>query len=204
MFHRSALKSILNYKVNIVIKVLIMSDFIIFSAGNLLAPIFAIFVMERIHGAGLEVVGICASLYYIAKALVELPVGRFIDKTKSEKDDLWTALLGTILTAVIYVVYMFIDQVWQLYVAHIILGMAAALAYPGWYSIFTRHVDKDKKGVEWSLYDVMMGIGMSISAALGAFIADYYGFNTLMMIAFVVTTIGALLLISIRNKIYKS
>ncbi len=202
MYHRSILRAVLNYKINIVIKVLIFSDFMIFAASNLLSPIFAIFIISRIPSAGLETVGLCAAIYFISKAVFELPVGRFIDKTRSEKDDLYTALLGTILTAAVYLAYIFINSTWQLYLSNIILGAGAALAYPGWYSIFTRHVDTDKKGVEWSLYDVMMGLGMSISAALGAFIADYYGFNVLFVLIFVFTVIGALLLLSIKNKIY--
>ena len=202
MYHRSILRAIMNYRINLVIKVLIMSDFLIFAAGNLLSPIFAIFVVQGVAGAGLEEVGICASIFYITKAVCEMPVGKYIDRTLSERDDLYTALLGTILISMVYLSYCFISQVWQLYLAQVALGAGAALAYPGWYTIFTRHIDNDKKGVEWSLYDVMMGIGMALSSALGAFIADVYGFQVLFVLVFVITLIGALLLIMIKNKIY--
>jgi len=202
MYHRSIVRAILNFKINVVIKVLIMSDFLIFAASNLMSPIFAIFIVKQISGAGLEVVGICASIFYVTKAVCEMPIGRYIDRTRGERDDLYMALGGTMITAAVYLSYIFIDHVWQLYLAQLFLGFGAAMAYPGWYTIFTRHVDHDKQGVEWSLYDVMMGIGMAMSSALGAFIADVYGFDILFMIIFFVTIVGSVLLLSIRHKIY--
>lgn len=202
MYYRSIVRSIMNYKINLVIKILILSDFLIFVASNLLSPIFAIFILQKISGATMETVGICASIFYASKAIFEIPVGRFIDKTMSEKDDLYSALLGTVLTAGVYLSYCFLTSVWQIYLAQVVLGLCAAMAYPGWYSIFTRHIDGDKKAVEWSVYDVTMALGIAMAASLGAFIADQYGFYTLFVVISIVTTVGALLLLMIKNKIY--
>jgi DHA1 family quinolone resistance protein-like MFS transporter len=185
-----------------VIKVLIFSDFLIWSAYNFLAPVFAIYITGNIAGATIETVGIASALYFVCKSVFEVPVGIFIDKTKGEKDDLYTAICGTILFALIYVLYVFIDSVWQLYVLQMFLGISAALAFPGWYSIFTRHIDKEKEGFEWSLYDVFLGLGIAAASALGAFIADFFGFNVLFLVVSSITILGALLLLMIRNKIY--
>jgi MFS family permease len=82
------------------------------------------------------------------------------------------------------------------------MGLAAAIAFPGWYSIFTKHVDKGKEGFEWSLYDVVLGLGMAGMAALGGFLADAYGFNVLFVLISGFTLMGALLLLVIKNRIY--
>lgn len=202
MYYKGIFRSLKNIKVNIVIKILILSDFLIWSAYNLLAPVFAIFITNHIQGATIEVVGIASGLYFICKSVFEVPVGVYIDKTKGEKDDLYTAIGGTIMFALIYILYIYIDQVWQLYVLQVFLGISAALAFPGWYSIFTRHVDKDQEGFEWSMYDVMLGVGIAAASALGAFIADIFGFRYLFLIVSAITILGAVFLFLIKNKIY--
>lgn len=189
--------------INWVIKILILSDFLIWSAQQLYAPIFAVFVTDQIAGGSLEVVGISSSIYFIVRSIVEAPIGMWIDRTKAEKDDLYTALWGTCLTALVMFGYPFITEVWQLYLAQVVLGIGAAIAFPGWYSIFTQHIDKNKEALEWSLYDVLLGLGMAGAAALGGFLATVYGFDALFTLSGVSTIIGALLLLSIRKKICK-
>ncbi len=202
MYHRLVSRSIRHYNVNIIIKILILSDFIIWSANQLLAPIFAIFVIDKISGS-IEVVGIASAIYLISKSIFEIPVGTYIDKAKNEKYDLYTALIGTILVAVVYFMYMYITSVWHIYVLQALMGLGAALSFPGWYSIFTKHIDKGKEAYEWSLYDVLLGIGMAATAALGGFIAERFGFQVLFALIGSFTLLGALLLLMIRKNVSK-
>ena len=190
-----------HYQVNLVIKILIISDFLIWSSYQLLAPFFAIFVTEKISNGSIEVVGIAAAIYLIVKSIFEIPVGIYIDRSKSEIDDLFVSILGTILTAVAYFSYIFIDSVSQLYILQGVLGLGAAIAFPGWYSIFTHHIDKGKEAFEWSLYDVFLGIGMAAAAAAGGFLADQYGFDMLFLIVGLFTMMGAILLFLVIGKI---
>jgi len=193
----------MSYRVNLIIKILIASDFIIWSSVNLVSPIFAIFVVDRLPGGSIASMGIASMIYFIAKSIVEIPVGTYIDRSSSERDDLYSALLGTVLSAVVFFLYPSINTVWQLYVLQAVSGAAAAIAFPGWYSIFTRHVDKAKEAFEWSLYDVLLGLGMAFTAALGAFMVERFGFDVVFYIVGVLVFYGAVLLFIIRNKIYQ-
>jgi MFS family permease len=203
MYHRGIIRSLAHLKVNVVIKILILSDFAIWSAANLIAPIFAIFVVDKIPGGSIEVVGIATMIFLVVKSIFEVPIGIWIDKSKSEKDDLYTAFLGTLVSAAVYFLYPQVDSVVQLYLLQALLGVATAAAYPGWFSIFTRHIDKSKEAFEWSLYDVLLGLGMAATAALGAFMVDAYGFDVIFYIIGTATVIGALLLVVIKNKVHK-
>lgn len=203
MYSRAVARFVRQFRINWVIKILIVSDFLIWSAQQLFAPVFAVYVTQQIAGGSLEVIGISASIYFIIRSIVEAPVGLWIDRTKSEKDDLYTAFWGTLLTALVMFWYTFMTQVWELYLAQVVLGIGAAIAFPGWYSIFTRHIDKNKEALEWSLYDVLLGLGMAAAAALGGFMATVYGFDVLFNLAGVGTILGALLLLTLRNKICK-
>ena len=203
MYHRGVMRSLMSYRVNLIIKILIASDFIIWSSVNLVSPIFAIFVVDRLPGGSIASMGIASMIYFIAKSIVEIPVGTYIDRSSSERDDLYSALLGTVLSAVVFFLYPSINTVWQLYVLQAVSGAAAAIAFPGWYSIFTRHVDKAKEAFEWSLYDVLLGLGMAFTAALGAFMVERFGFDVVFYIVGVLVFYGAVLLFIIRNKIYQ-
>jgi len=200
MYYKSVIRSIQYYKVNAVIKALILSDFLIWSSYQLIAPIFAIFVTDRIQ-ASIEIVGITAAIYLVTRSIMEIPVSIIIDKSKSERDDLFTALVGTLIAAGVYISYIFITEVWQLYMLQVILGLGAGLAFPGWSALFTHHIDRKAAGFEWSLYDVTLGIGMAATAALGGFIADKFGFNTLFFIVGAFVACGSLILLAIRHKI---
>ncbi|HEC64182.1 MAG TPA: MFS transporter [bacterium] len=166
------------YKINPVIRTLILTDLTFWSASNLLAPIFAVFVVEELTGGSIEIVGIAATLYLFARSLTEIPVGIILDKLKGEKDDLFSIMIGNFLTGIIFFTFPFVvKSVEALYIYQVLLGAVFALSAPGWYTIFTRHIDKDEEGFEWGLYDVVISIGMASTAAIGGFLAAEYGFD---------------------------
>jgi MFS family permease len=202
MYSRVMLKALKEKKMNLVVKILIISDVIIWSSCALLTPIFAIFITDKI-GGNIEVVGITTALYFISKAALEVLVGMFVDRTQSEKDDLYLAFAGTTFMAVLYFSYIFINSVAQLYLVQILLGIGAAFAFPGWYSMFTRHIDKGKEAFEWSFYDVLLGIGMAAASAAGGFIVYYLGFNFLFVLVSILMLLGSFLLLSLRKRIWR-
>lgn len=201
MFYRQAFHAISKFKVSLVIKVLIASDFMVWASSNLLAPIFAIFITETIEGASLETIGFAASIYFIVKAICEIPAGILIDKNRHRKFDLYFTVLGTVMTGLIYFSYNYITTVPMLFLAQASLGLSAAICYPGWYSMFTSHIDKDKQAFEWSLYDVSMGFGIAVASAIGAIMVDTWGFGILFNTLGVFTLAGAVLLLSIKGKL---
>lgn len=203
MNSRLVLHSVKRFKINLVVKIMIVSDYTIWSSYQLLAPVFAIFVTDKVHGS-IETVGIASAIFLISKSIFEIPIGLFIDKTKSEKNDFYTVFIGTALMSAAYLMYIFVTNVFHLYLVQFFLGFASALTYPGWRTIFSHHVDKGREAFEWSLYDVVIGLGMASTAALGGFIADRYGFDTLFLIVASCTFVGALTLFLIKDSIYQS
>lgn len=203
MYHRSVVRSIKNLNVNPIIKVLILSDFLIWSARNLIIPIFAVFIIMKIPGAGVVEVGIATAIYLIVRSVFETPIGLYIDQSKSEKDDFITMVLGSILMGVAFFIFPHIETILGLYIIQALIGLAAAISYPGWMSIFTNHIDKGRVAFEWSLYDVITGLGMAGAAAVGGFLVEYFGFDLLFYVVGSLIIVGALLLIYIRKKIRK-
>lgn len=96
----------------------------------------------------------------------------------------------------------YINTVSQLYILQGLLGLSAAIAYPGWYSIFTKHIDKNKEAFEWSLYDVLLAMGMTLASALGGIMAQRFGFSVIFTISAISTILGAFLLLLVRKSLF--
>jgi len=57
--------------------------------------------------------------------------------------------------------------------------MGLGIASPAKNCLFSSHLDKDKEVTEWSIYDGFVFMGMAMSATIGGFIANRYGFTFL-------------------------
>jgi len=181
--------------INRVIKLLISSDVTLFFAIGLLAPIFAIFVLQEIQGGTLKVIGLAASMYWIARTLTTVPLSKFMDKTEGERDEYHFMLVGSYIMASIPLFYMFTSQPWHIYLLGFINGSAASMAVPGWRILFTNHLDKGRTGYEWSIEDVGVGFAIAISSYLGAFLTDIFGFKILFILIAVIGVTGVTLFV---------
>lgn len=183
--------------VNKIIKTLIISDFFLFFAVGLLAPIFAVFIIENITNK-LEVIGYAVACYWVTRVIMVIPLSRLMDKLKGEYDEFYFMIAGTFLISAIPLFYIFSSEPWHIYLLQILDGIAYTMAAPAWRIIFTNHIDRHIVGFEWSLEDVGIGIATALSAAIGAQIADKFGFNILFGMIFFFGTIGTLILLTLN------
>jgi len=181
--------------INKIVKVLILSDFIIISAFGFVAPIFALFLTGKIQGGTIETVGYAAAIYWIAAVLTRLPIARRIDKTKSEKDDFYFMIFGSILIAIVPFLWIVSSKIWHIYFIQALYGLGYSLRLPSWYGMFTRHIDKGHEGYEWSFNSLVSGVGSGITAALGGIMAARMGFNVLFIVIGALSIIGSAVLI---------
>ena len=181
--------------INKIIKVLILSDFIITSAFGFVAPIFALFITDKIQGGTIETVGFAAAFYWVVAVLTRLPIARFIDRTKSEKDDFYFMIFGSIIISVVPFLYLLSVKIWHIYLIQALYGLGYSLRMPGWFGMFTRHIDKGHEGYEWSADSVVAGVGAAVTAALGGVLAARLGFEALFILIGAVSIIGSAVLI---------
>jgi MFS family permease len=165
--------------INKVIKVMIASDVALLTGFGFISPIFAIFITGQIQGGNVQVVGFAAAIYWIVKSILQIPFGKYLDKVKGERDDLWFVAIGNVLAALAVFGYIFSSLPWHIYFCQGIYSLGMAMNIPGWSAVFTRHIDKGKEAFEWSVRSSFIGIGAGISGALGGIIAAKFGFNIL-------------------------
>jgi len=188
-------------KINKVIKILIFSDVALLSGLGFVAPIFAIYLTNRIVGGSIEVAGYAAAVYMIVRSLVIIPFGKYLDKNHGEKDDLWFVALGCFLGAISVFGYIFSYLPWHIYVLQAIYAIGMGMNVPGFTAMFTRHIDKGSEALDWSVRSCLTGIGAGIAGALGGIIASRFGFNTLFVGVSILLLISALLPFVIYKKI---
>lgn len=186
-------------------KILIASDFFFNLGWGLLSPIFALFVLQNITienpAKAAEVAGFAALCYWITKSLIEIPIGRFLDKNKGEKDDFWFMVIGLFIVGLAPLGFLVSTKPWHVYLFQVIHAIGMAMALPSWLAIFTRHIDKGKEAFEWSLETTSIGAGAGIAGGIGGIMAASFGFQTLFIFVSGLTFFSAVLYLFIRNDV---
>lgn len=188
-------------QINKVIKILILSDIALVGGIGFMAPIFAIFLTEKIQGGDIAVVGYAAAIYWIVKSLVIIPFGKYLDKNHGEKDDIWFVIVGNILAALSVFGYLFSHYPWHIYLCQIVFAIGMGMNIPGYTAIFTRHIDKGKEAFDWSVHSALIGFGSGIAGGLGGIIVNYFGFYVLFVGVTIFILISALFPLLIRKEL---
>lgn len=172
--------------VNKVMRSYIYWDFVINSAWGLLAPVFAIFLLEKIAvgnvAEGAKIAGFATLFYWITKSILQIPIGHYLDKNHGEIDDFWFFVIGTFIVALVPLGFLFSFMPWHIYVLQIIHAAGMSMIIPSSYAIFIRHTDKGKEAYESSLDSTFFGLGAGITGAIGGILVGYIGFSMIFIL----------------------
>ncbi len=172
---------------NRTIKLLMISDFFVLTGFGLIQPILAIFINEGVAGGTIFTAGVASTLFLVTKSLVQLPFSRYIDG--SERKTRWL-IMGTALIAAVPVMYIFIDNIYQVYLAEILYGIGSGLAYPTWVGLWSMNLNPGRESFEWSVYSTSTGLGTAATAAAGAAIASIAGFAATFILTGLLCLVG--------------
>jgi MFS family permease len=183
------------FKVNKAIQILLGYLFLANGGASLFAPVMAIFIMGNIQGANIATAGFAIAIYSIVKSIVQIPTAKRIDQKKGEKDDFYVMMTGALCGTLFIFSLIFISEVWQLYILEILSGIADGLLMAAYYGIFSRHVDVDSQGFEWSLFSVWgLTISTAIGGAVGGLLIKSFGFITVFLAAGTLCALATILL----------
>ena len=157
------------------------SSFFLFASG-LFGPIYAVFVEEI--GGGLITAGLAYSIFSIAAGVLTFLISRWEDHVK-QKEKLVVA--GYFLASIGFLGYLLIRNPLDLYIVQIIFGISTAVRLPAFYGVYSKHLDHGKSTSEWGILESMAWIVTGVSAIVGAFLANLYGFKTLFLIMFIIS-----------------
>lgn len=187
------------------IKTMVVSDFFLNYGLGLLGPIFALFIAQTITAGSTaeaaKIAGIASLLYWIPKSILQIPVGRYLDKNHGEKDDYWFMILGLFITAIVPFGYLVSFLPWHIYLLQLLQGIGMALALPPWLALFTKRVDKGNEAFEWATESTFIGFGAGIGGAVGGTIAAFFGFNVVFISVGIFSLFSVAILLLLRKQV---
>lgn len=192
-----------HFSLNRILYVLIFSDFIVISAYGLLAPIFGIFLLERIAGSTLVIIGISEAIYLVTKSLIQVPLGIIIDKTPGQKIDFWLLFVGNLLMSLSLFAYIWVSLPIHIYLISFVYGIGGAFSYPAWTGLFTRNMVENKESFAWSFSTTFVELGRAGAAVLGAIIGEMLGFNSLFVVVGGLSLLGTFILFIFHDELVK-
>jgi MFS family permease len=149
---------------------LIAESFWSLGAG-LFFPIFAIF-SERVGGDILDA-GIAAGIFIFVTSVIEYPIGKYIDKFKEK----WFIVADYFLEALVFIGYIFVSNVYELFVLQAILGFANAIGDPAWESMFDKNTPRRGSGSAWANSHLWIGIANAVGIVVGVILVKQFGFD---------------------------
>ena len=167
-----------DFHMNAVVKAFIISEIFLWSSWNAITPIFAIFAANKIPGGNTEIAASSFSAYLIVRVIFELISGKYLSRS-TEARKFTISILGIILISLGYLGFAITNTVTSLFFFYGLIGMGLGIASPAKNSLFSMHLDKNKEVTEWSIYDGFVFMGMAMSATIGGFVANRYGFDSL-------------------------
>jgi MFS family permease len=189
---------------NGVVRLLIMSDVVWMGACGLLGPIFSLYIVEFIKGGNEAVAGTAAAIYLVTKSLLQIPAASIIDKIRGEKDDFLVMFIGSLMGALMPLLYLVISTPGQLYLVQFMYGAVIAFTFPSYMAIFTRHIDSGHEGKDWGVYFTLVDLCSAVTAAVGGVIAASIGYRPLIFIMVFISIVGVSFLFPIRKHIFKT
>ena len=181
------------------LKLLIISDILVYGALGFVSPILSIFIDNNLVGGGIFTAGLASTIFLVTHAVLQI----IFSYKFNPKDRLWMLWLGTGIIALVPIGYIFSTSIWHLFLAEFVYGIGAAFAYPSWSSLFTSNLEKGKRGFQYSIYSSGLGIGTAITAAVGGFIAEKIGFKFVFMLTSLLAIIGLLILFKLNKSVLR-
>ena len=191
--------------INPIVLVLLISDVILYTGLGLVEPILVLFLKD-LDGASIFKIGLASSIFLLTKSLVQLPFSKTVDSKEAHFFDkhkhfsLPFIYIGIFTIAMVPFMYLFVENMHQVYLVEFIYGCASGIAYPAWMKMWESHMDKYHESYTWTLYSTLVGFVTAVSATIGAYMAEHLGFRTTFMVVGLITSIGALILLYLLNE----
>lgn len=191
----------ISFKINNVVKVLLLSDIFFYIGWGLVQPLMALYIIKNIQGGDAVAVGWSTAIYWLTFSVLRVPFGLFLDNKEGEKDDYFFLTLGLLFAALVPFGFIFANRVWHLYLLQFIHGMGMAMSLSGWSAIFQRHLDPKMESTEFGISSSSVALATALSAVIGGWILEKTGsFISVFAIVGLFGMIGVAVLLTIAGE----
>ncbi len=156
------------------LRLLLLSNYLNFFGSGLFIPLYALFVQQI--GGNVFHAGASFGTYTLTAGVVTFIFGKLEDRILDKRK---MFCLGYFLVALGAASYLFITELWHVYVVQFLNAIAYGIFNPAWKTLYATDEDIGREAEEWALVDGGDMILISIAAVLGGFLVNWYGFRSL-------------------------
>lgn len=193
----------IKFKVNKIIKYLLISDLIFWTGWGLISPIFAVFVIDQIQGGNALVVGMASAIYSALLAILRVPMGLYLDRRLDQKLDYTFTVIGLLIASLVSFGFIFANRPWHIYILQTIHAVGISLNFAGFSGLFTRNIDKGRESTEQGIDATAVSIGSAVSAIVGGWLVVHYGYKMVFILVGILGLLGTAVLLFIRDNLEK-
>jgi len=162
--------------------ILAAADLMAVSAFGLLLPIFALFLHDTIPGVTILNIAVAQAVFLTAKAAFDLLFSIFIHAKNSDKRS-WSAVaIGYLVMAAVPLGYAYAQNMGQIFLLQILLGLGVGLAGATWHDLFMATGDTRHHGTVYKIYNTAVAFACAAAAILGGYLAYNFGYQTLLFL----------------------
>jgi MFS family permease len=159
-------------KFNKVILLLTLSDAFTWGSFIIIANLAGIYLSTKLGEDTVSFVGIGTSIYFLTRAVLQMPIGHLTDKIKNDKDEIILLVLGILFMGLPYIFYPLITRTFQYYVLQFIFGLGVSLNLPNWRKLFALNLDQGQEGFQYGFYETILSISTAIFSIVVGYIAN--------------------------------
>ncbi|OGK13813.1 hypothetical protein A2862_00595 [Candidatus Roizmanbacteria bacterium RIFCSPHIGHO2_01_FULL_38_41] len=159
------------------IRILLITNGLILTAGAMLGPIYALFV-GKIGGDLLDA-SYAFGAYALTAGMTTLISGRYADKLKENE---LIVVFGYGILGMAFFGYTLVNSMWSLLIVQIIIGLGEAIYSPAFDAVYSKHLDGHKSGREWGAWESINYFTIAFGAVSGGFLVTFLGFNAMFIV----------------------
>jgi len=154
------------------LKLLLAINSIFVLAGNLLGPLYAVYIEGL--GGSIAVVSGTWSVMLLTTTLVNFVLIRYGDRIKEHE---YLLIAGFIFRAIAWIGFVYAGNIAAIISLQIVVGVGEAVGSTGFDAIFAEHLDLSSHIRDYAVWKTISNILASFATLIGGFVVTLYGFN---------------------------
>jgi MFS family permease len=162
---------------NKIVLLLTLADVCTWGPFYVISALSGIYLSNKLGVGSIEFVGIGTAIYFLTRAITQIPIGYITDKIKKDKDEIYMLIAGIILMGFPYILYPLISNPFHYYGLQFIFGLGVSLNLTNWRKLFALNIDTGREGRDYAFYETLISITtviLSVVMGLIANIGDIY------------------------------
>ena len=175
-------------------RIYLISNIIISLVGGVFGPFYILFVQQK--GGGVENFGLALGFLLLTQSIVSYFAGKYSDISGRKP----LLILQGYLFSIVILSYLFIVQIWQLYLLQIINGLLGGIEVAVGSSFLADITETKNRGRMIGKYQAIVGITTAIAMMLSGYFVALTGIKTIFIIMAIANVFSATLYIFIKEK----